>query len=78
MGLPVVTGDVGDRAVVLDGGRAGVLVKPGCPEALAGGIGSLLQDRARHEWMSAQARTISQRFRWDDLVHEFVKIYEIT
>jgi len=78
MGVPVVTGDVGDRAMVLDGGHAGVLVKPGCAEALAEGVVSILKDRARYEWMSEQARAISQRFRWNDLVHEFVKVYEIT
>ncbi len=77
MGVPVVTGDVGDRADMLDRGRAGVLVRPGCAEALAEGIVSALKDRARYESMSEQARETSQRFRWDDLVHKFVQVYEI-
>lgn len=77
MGVPVVTGDVGDRAMMLDGGRAGVLVKPGDADALAEGIVSVLNDRARHAGMAEQARIVSQRYRWDHLAQQFVAIYEI-
>jgi glycosyltransferase involved in cell wall biosynthesis len=77
MGVPVVTGDVGDRAEMLDYGRAGILVKPGSAEALAEGIISAMDDRARHISMAEQARVESKQFRWDRLVHEFVKVYAI-
>jgi len=77
MGVPVVTGDVGDRAMMLDGGRAGVLVKAGDADALAEGIVAVLGDRTRHAEMAEQARVVSQRYRWDYLVQEFVKVYEI-
>jgi len=76
MGVPVVTGDVGDRALMLDGGRAGALVKPGDADALAEGIVSVLNDRARHAEMAKQARAASQWYRWDHLVHRFVTVYE--
>jgi glycosyltransferase involved in cell wall biosynthesis len=75
MGVPVVTGDTGDRSIMLGGGRAGVLVKPGSPEALAEGIVSALNDQERYECMTEQARLVSQQFRWDRLAQEFVKVY---
>lgn len=77
MGVPVVTGDVGDRAAMLDNGRAGILVKPGSADALAEGIISVMSDRARYDWMAERARVVSEQFRWDRLVHEFVKVYAI-
>jgi glycosyltransferase involved in cell wall biosynthesis len=77
MGVPVVTGDVGDRAAMLDDGRAGVLVKPGSAEALAEGIVMALSDRARREEMAEQAPLISQRFRWDHLGQKFVQVYAV-
>jgi glycosyltransferase involved in cell wall biosynthesis len=77
MGVPIVTGDVGDRAAMLDGGRAGVLVKPGSAEALAEGIVGVLNDRAWREEMAKQARLISQRFRWDHLGQRFAQIYAV-
>jgi glycosyltransferase involved in cell wall biosynthesis len=77
MGVPVVTGDIGDRAMMLDGGRAGALVKPGDADALAEGIVAILNDRARHAEMAEQARVASQRFRWDNLARQFVTIYEV-
>lgn len=75
MGIPVVTGDVGDRAAMLDNGRAGVLVQPGSADALAEGIISALSDRACYNSMAERAQVVSEQFRWDRLVHEFVKVY---
>jgi glycosyltransferase involved in cell wall biosynthesis len=77
MGVPVVTGDVGDRAAMLDNGRAGVLVKPGSVNALAEGIISVLSDRARYNSMAERAQIVSDQFRWDRLAHEFIKVYAI-
>ena len=42
---PIVASDVGEIGSVLDGGRAGVLVKPGDADALAGALRGLLLDR---------------------------------
>ena len=77
MGIPVVTGDVGDRAAMLDNGRAGVLVKPGSADALAEGIISAMSDRECYNSMAERAQVVSEQFRWDRLVHEFVKVYAI-
>lgn len=76
MGVAVATGNVGDRAAMLGGGRAGVLVRPGDAIALAEGIVAVLSDPVRRGEITKQARSVAQGFRWDNLVHEFVSIYE--
>jgi len=61
-GLPVVATSVGGLVDVVDGGRAGVLVPPEDPQALADGISRLLDDpieaervaRAGHDRAAAQ------------------------
>lgn len=77
MGIPVVTGDVGDRAAMLDNGRAGILVKPGSADELAEGIISALCDSACYNSIAERAKVISEQFRWDHLAQEFVKVYTI-
>ena len=74
-GVPVVTGDVGDRAATLDGGAAGVLVRPDDARALAEGILSVLLDAERRAQLSSAGRRASRRLRWDSLVHDFASIY---
>lgn len=75
MGVPVVTGNTGDRAKMLDGGRLGVLVTPGNVGALADGIISILNNRVQYDVMAEQARQVCQQYRWGNLANEFVKIY---
>ncbi len=77
MGIPVVTGDIGDRSAMLDNGRAGVLVEPGSADALAKGIINALDDHVSYEDMAKRAKTVSQQFRWDRLAEDFVKVYGI-
>jgi glycosyltransferase involved in cell wall biosynthesis len=76
-GVPVVTGDVGDRAATLEGGEAGVLVRPDDAGALAEGILSVLLDSERRDALSSAARKASRRLRWDSLVHDFASIYTL-
>src|SRR5258708_3776490 len=65
-GVPVVTGDVGDRAEVL-GPAAGLLVRPGDARALAGGIAELLEHRSLQLRLAAGARQRAEAYRWDRL-----------
>jgi uncharacterized protein (UPF0297 family) len=39
------------------------------------GLGSAPNDRARRAWTAERARAVSRRYRWDELVQEFVKVY---
>jgi len=75
VGTPVVTGDVGDRRDILDGGKAGILVNPGEAHALAKGIVTVLRDRDRAQAMREAALRLRERYYWDVLVREFVKVY---
>ena len=61
-GCPIVASDVGEVGVALAGGRAGVLVEPGHPEALATAIEGLLNDpnRARALAESAGRRAAAE------------------
>ena len=83
LGVPVVTGDVGDRRNILGNGepfdlaqgRAGLLVKAGDAQALAEGILAILEDGdlAHAAWEAALR--LREKYYWDVLVQEFVKVY---
>ena len=73
---PVITGDVGDRKWVLESGKAGVLVEPNSAAALAQAITSVLETPTRAQQLSQAGRQRAEAFRWDHLVHDFVRVYE--
>lgn len=75
--VPVVTGDVGDRAEYLGNGLAGILVKPGDAEALTDGLLGVLTDEDRAYAMAQAAQEMRERYYWDVLIHDFCKIYEL-
>ncbi|HJW30353.1 MAG TPA: glycosyltransferase, partial [Saprospiraceae bacterium] len=77
MGVPVVTGDVGDRRWMLNFDQAGVLVNAGDSSALAQGILSVIQDAALADRLMAGARTLGERFWWDVLIKDWVAIYKL-
>jgi glycosyltransferase involved in cell wall biosynthesis len=74
-GVPVVTGEVGDRYEILRAGKAGLLVQPGNKAALAAGIQSLLSDPVRRMHIGQEARLQAQRYRWDLLTQELLSFY---
>lgn len=74
-GVPVVTGDVGDRREMLGNGAAGVLVQPGNPEALANGMLTLLSDAALQTTLAQGARMQSRQFLWPALAEKWFSIY---
>lgn len=76
-GLPVVTGDVGDRREILGEGQAGLVVPPGDPQALAEGIIALLGDPERRRSMAAAGRERAEAYMWDRLVDQFLRVYEV-
>lgn len=76
-GTPVVTGDVGDRREMLADGATGVLVRPGDSAALADGLLSVLNDPARRAQMILAARESRERWYWDNLAGDFVRVYDL-
>ncbi len=78
MGVPVVTGDVGDRRALLEDGALGVLVPPGDSQALADGLLAVLQDSNARSRMARAALARRDQWYWDRLVNDFVRIYDKT
>jgi glycosyltransferase involved in cell wall biosynthesis len=76
LGVPVVTGDVGDRAALLDGGRAGALTPPDDPSALGAAIVALLADEARRQAIVDAGRRHIQRYAWSALAAQWEQIYQ--
>jgi len=74
-GVPVVTGDVGDRAAMLGGGQAGVLVRPGDAAALADSLLSVLESPDRRARLVAGARVLAPAFAWDKLARDWAQVY---
>ena len=74
-GPPAVTADVGDRAEMLAGG-GGLLVEPGDPEALAEALRAILEDASLRDQLSAAAWDGREAHFWDQLVHDFIRVYD--
>jgi glycosyltransferase involved in cell wall biosynthesis len=75
LGVPVITGDVGDRAALLDDGRAGVLVAPGDAAALAEALAWLLADEPRRRSLAEACRAHVRRYAWEELAARWEAIY---
>jgi glycosyltransferase involved in cell wall biosynthesis len=75
VGSPVVTGDVGDRRNILNHGEAGMLVRAGDAHALAEGITTVLEDDDLAHAMKEAALSLRERYYWDVLVKDFVRVY---
>ena len=74
-GIPVLTGDVGDRRETL-AGIAGQIVIPGDAAALADGIVALLGDQALRARLAAGAQQRAEDFRWERLAQPWLDVIE--
>lgn len=72
-GLPVITGDVGDRRELI-GASAGLIVAPGDASALAAGITTLLSDQRMRTTMANAAREQAEKLRWERIVAPWVRM----
>ena len=77
LGVPVVTGAVGDRVALLAAGAAGLLVRPGDPTALAAAIITLLRDEPQRLALAAAGQTYVRRYDWDALARVWATIYTV-
>lgn len=75
-GVPVVTGNVGDRAEMLEGGKAGVLTAPGDSRALAEGIVRVLEDEPTRRRMATGAYQRAASYGWSRLAREWMSVYQ--
>jgi glycosyltransferase involved in cell wall biosynthesis len=76
VGVPVVTGDVGDRREILADGAAGLLVQPGCARSLADGLLHLLSDPALQRDISRRSQEQAAAYRWERLAQRWIALYE--
>lgn len=75
-GVPIVTGDVGDRREMLGGETAGLVVAPGDPQALADGLEAVLTDPLLHERLSRGCEPQAARYNLADLASSLLEFYE--
>ena len=67
--MPVIASAVGQVPSIIDGGRTGILVPPGDPEALAAALNSLAEDPVLCERLGNQARRDAvERFSWNHVL----------
>jgi glycosyltransferase involved in cell wall biosynthesis len=76
LGVPVVTGAVGDRPALLAGGAAGVLVRPDDPAALSEAILGLLRDEPRRLALAEAGRAHARRYDWPRLARHWATVYD--
>jgi glycosyltransferase involved in cell wall biosynthesis len=74
-GVPVVTGEVGDRREILAGGHAGRLVRAGDAAALATGMREILSDAGLRTSLSARAREHAETYRWEHIIQRWLEMY---
>lgn len=75
-GCPIVATNVGGNAEVVEDGQSGILVPAGSPEALAGAIERLLDDRAAARALGEAAeRTVRDRFASSAMVRSIEGLY---
>ena len=77
-GVPVVTGDVGDRRELLGDGQAGLLVSPSDAAALADAIARVLENDALRAQLAAGARERRMLYRWEVLAEKWAALYSQT
>ncbi|MFN2497114.1 MAG: glycosyltransferase family 4 protein [Pseudonocardiaceae bacterium] len=75
-GTPVLASDLDAFRRVVDGGRAGVLVRPGAPGAWAEALGDLLEDPCRRAALSAQGRQRAAGWDWPVVARRVLQVYE--
>ena len=75
-GLAIVATDVGDTAEALDGGRCGLLIRPGDETLLADRVGELLADQRLREGLGKAARSEAiRRYSLDAMARSAAEVY---
>lgn len=75
-GVPVIATSVGGLKDLLADGKAGVLVPPASPQALADAIGSLLTDDARRQRLARAGPEVALAYSWDSVAASTELAYE--
>lgn len=74
-GTPFLTGDVGDRRMVMGEPPAGLLIPPGDAQAIANALLELLRDPALAETLRQRGLRRAQDYTWEKLARELNEVY---
>lgn len=74
-GIPFITAEVGDRVTLIGESGAGLLVKPGDPQALAQAIMRVLSSEELADSMRQHGLECVQQYYWDRLAQGLDKVY---
>jgi glycosyltransferase involved in cell wall biosynthesis len=76
-GKPIVATTAGGMPEVVEDGKTGILVPPRDPEAMAGGIVTLLKDESLRHAMGQAGLSLAQaRFSAERMVQDTLRVYE--
>ena len=75
-GTPVVASDLDAFRLVLDDGKAGVLVAAGSPDALSAALDGLLDDPARRAALAAAGRRRVAMWDWPVVARRVLQVYQ--
>jgi len=75
-GIPIITTKTEEAQKVIKDGENGFLVNQKSPEELAARMDLLLNDRGLREHMSGKALATASLFDWDNIVKDYIGIYE--
>ena len=75
-GAPIVASDLDAFARVLEGGKAGVLVRRGDPAALGRALSDLLAEPDRRAELSAEGRRVAAGYDWAVVARRILAVYE--
>jgi D-inositol-3-phosphate glycosyltransferase len=73
----VVASDIGGYPQILSEEKAGLLVPPGDPNALARALDRVCTDSALREGLRRRAPEVGRRFSWSETAQRFLKIYRV-
>ncbi len=74
-GVPIVSGDVGDRRYLLGDPPAGILSQPGDPRALSEAMHSIIKDPGLADELRIRGLERVKSFTWDQLARKLNQIY---
>jgi phosphatidylinositol alpha-mannosyltransferase len=74
-GIPVVASDLDAFRLVLDDGKAGVLVAAGSPDALSTALDRLLDDPVRRAELAAAGRRRVAMWDWPVVARRVLQVY---
>ncbi len=74
-GRPVVASDIAGFRTLLGDSQQGLLVQPGCPQAFATAILTLLHDPAQRQLLGDHGRRTAHRYAWETITRQVLAYY---